>query len=289
MYRMNAVLLMMWFWISVVAADTAPAISAAQRDADGFLSHTISSSYQPGATRMRVLLPDALKNGDQDSPRLPVVYMLPVEARDERRYGDGLLEVRRHDLHNKHEVIFVAPSFAQLPWYADHLHDPNVRQEAHLVQAVVPLIEKTYPAIAEPRGRLLVGFSKSGWGAWTLLIRHPEVFGRAAAWDAPLVTMQFGKFQSGPIFGSEANYAEYDLRGLLREQVGALGKEPRLILLGKGPFAEDTAATHLLLTSLSIPHAYLDGPVRKHDWHSGWVSEAVELLLASPLRPAADP
>ena len=36
---------------------------------------------------------------------------------------------------------------------------------------------------------------------------------------------------------------------------------------------------HALLDELKIPHEYRDGPLRKHDWHSGWVSEAVELLL----------
>jgi enterochelin esterase-like enzyme len=267
------------------AADAAPAISAAQRDANGFLTHAISSPYQAGDTRIRVLLPDHL----DAEIRLPVVYVLPVEAGDGSHYGDGLREVQRHDLHNQRRVIFIAPTFTHLPWYADHSRDQGVRQESHLVNAVLPLVEKTYPTLSEPRGRLLLGFSKSGWGAWTLLLRHPEVFGRAAAWDAPLVTMKFGKFQSGPIFGSEENYLKYDVARLLRGRGASLGKEPRLVLLGKGSLADDTAATHALLETLTIPHAYLDGPQRKHDWHSGWVSEAVDLLLISPQRPAASP
>jgi hypothetical protein len=31
---------------------------------------------------------------------------------------------------------------------------------------------------------------------------------------------------------------------------------------------------------LKVAHEYRDGPARKHDWHSGWVKEAAELLLA---------
>ena len=286
MNSMNTLLLLSYVSSALLsAADAVPAISAVRRDTNGFLTHAISSPYQAGETRLRVLLPDHL----DAEIRLPVVYVLPVEAGDGSHYGDGLREVQRHDLHNQRRVIFVAPTFTQLPWYADHSCDQGVRQESHLVKAVVPLVEKTYPALSEPRGRLLLGFSKSGWGAWTLLLRHPEVFGRAAAWDAPLTTMQFGKFQSGPIFGSEENFLEYDVTRLLRARGASLGKEPRLILLGKGSFADDTAATHALLETLAVPHAYLDGPQRKHDWHSGWVSEAVDLLLASPLQPAADP
>jgi hypothetical protein len=29
-----------------------------------------------------------------------------------------------------------------------------------------------------------------------------------------------------------------------------------------------------------VAHEYKDGPERKHDWHSGWVAEAVEFLAA---------
>ena len=33
------------------------------------------------------------------------------------------------------------------------------------------------------------------------------------------------------------------------------------------------------MTKLKIEHDYRDGPARKHDWHSGWVAEAAELLF----------
>jgi S-formylglutathione hydrolase FrmB len=272
---MNSLVVLTSVCYALLAADVAPTLSAGMRDADGVLTHTISSPYQPGELRLRVLPPKDLKPGE----KLPVVYVLPVEAGKETKYGDGLREVVRQNLNTAHRAVFVAPDFAQLPWYADHPTDNDVRQESYFLQAVLPLVEKTYPTIAEPWGRLLLGFSKSGWGAWTLLLRHPEVFGRAAAWDAPLTTMRFGKFGSGPIFGTGENSAKVDVVQLLRERGKSLGREPRLILLGKGGFADDTAATHVLLDSLAIPHVYRDGPLRKHDWHSGWVREAVELLL----------
>jgi hypothetical protein len=273
---MNSLLVLTSIYCVLLGADAAPTLSAGTRDADGILTHTVSSPYQPGELRLRVLLPQDLKPDE----RLPVVYVLPVEAGTETKYGDGLREAVRQKLNTAHRAIFVAPDFAQLPWYADHPTDSAVRQESYFLQAVLPLVERNYPAIAEPRGRMLLGFSKSGWGAWTLLLRHPDVFGRAAAWDAPLTTMRFGKFGSGPIFGTKENFAKVDVGQLLRKRGKSLGREPRLILLGKGGFAEDTAATHVLLDSLAIPHLYRDGPLRKHNWHSGWVREAVELLLA---------
>ncbi len=111
-------------------------------------------------------------------------------------------EVKKLDLHNKIGVIFVVPTFSHLPWYADHPTKPEVRQETYFVKVVVPFIDKTYPVKAEAAGRLLLGFSKSGWGAWSLLLRHPDLFSKAAAWDAPLMMDKPGKYGSGDIFGA---------------------------------------------------------------------------------------
>jgi enterochelin esterase-like enzyme len=143
-------------------------------------------------------------------------------------------------------------------------------------------VEKTYPLAAEARGRLLLGFSKSGWGAWTLLLRHPRLFARAAAWDAPLSLDRPGPFGSGPIFGNDENFRRYQVTRLLDERASELVDDPRLILLGYGGFRADHRQLHALVDKLGISHVYRDGPKRNHDWHSGWVAEAVELLLADP-------
>lgn len=265
--------------LPALASEPKNNVSAATRDEQGFLIHRVQCDFQSQPTLIRVLLPDAPSN----SPR-PTIYVLPVEAGTEQRYGDGLVEIQRRDLHNQHSINFVAPTFAQLPWYADHPSDPGVRQESYVLQVVVPFIERTYPALAEPRGRLLLGFSKSGWGAWTLLMRHPDVFGRAAAWDAPLAMAEIGRYGSGPIFGTAENFREYEVFRLIERQAAILGQEKRLILLGRGGFAEDLAATQRRLDELKIPHVLRGGPQRKHDWHSGWVDEAVDLLIAPATR-----
>ncbi|MDZ4685149.1 MAG: alpha/beta hydrolase-fold protein [Planctomycetaceae bacterium] len=236
----------------------------------------IASPYQSGTSQLRVLLPTDLRPDE----RVPVIYVLPVEAGTENRYGDGLAEIQQQGLAAKHRVAFVAPTFSQLPWYADHPTDPLIRQETHLLKVVLPFIERTYPVRAERSGRLLLGFSKSGWGAWSLLLRHPDTFARAAAWDAPLMLDRPGKYGSGPIFGDDATFARYRVSDLVRQRAEPLRGEPRLILTGYGNFRDEHTRMHALLDELQIPHIERDGPSRKHDWHSGWVPEAVELLVA---------
>ncbi len=204
-----------------------------------------------------------------------IVYVLPVEAGRETKYGDGLLEVQKLGLHNKHRAIFVAPTFSALPWYADHPTDAKLRQETHFLKVVVPFIDKTYPV----EGRYLLGFSKSGWGAWSLLLRHPELFERAAAWDAPLLKEKPDQFGMGPIFGTQENFEQYQLTKLLAKQKNLLTEKTRLILTGYDNFRAHHEGMHKLLDELQIKHEYRDGPKVKHVWESGWVEEAVGLLL----------
>lgn len=251
-------------------------VSPAQRDEQGFLAHAVKSAYQGEPTDIRVLLPDTTDNGK----RYPVVYVLPVEGKRGARYGDGLQEVQKHDLHNKCQTIFVAPSFSHLPWYADHPTSPEIRQESYFLKVVVPFIDKTYPTSSQ---RYLLGFSKSGWGAWSLLLRHPDTFQRAAAWDAPLMMQQIGKYGTSSILGTQENFEKYRPTDLLKANANMLQSENRLILTGYGSFQEQHIQTHNLLENLKISHTYRDGPQRKHDWHSGWVPEAVELLLTKPI------
>jgi hypothetical protein len=257
-------------------ADAPPKISAAKVDGDGFLRHDIDSNHQAGTTAIRVLLPDAANRG----VRSRVLLVLPVEPGLEHHYGDGLAEVRRLEVHNRHQLICVEPTFAALPWYADHPTDSRLRQETYLLEVVLPFLKREYGVSAECDSWLLLGFSKSGWGAWSLLLRHPELFGRAAAWDAPMAMHWPSKFGSQPIFATEQNFERYEIFRLLKRESPRLHATARLGLFGYGNFREQHEQTHSLMQELGIAHVYRDGPQRKHDWSSGWIAEAVEFLVA---------
>jgi enterochelin esterase-like enzyme len=243
-------------------------------DADGVVHITITSSAQSKPVEVRILAPGALPVGEERR----FLYVLPVEKEGDSRYGDGLAEARRLGLHEKHGMVVVAPGFAELPWYADHPTNPKRRDESHLLEAVLPLVEKRYPS-KKPR-RFLLGFSKSGWGAWSLLLRHPEVFDAAAAWDAPLMKEKPDMFGMDGAFVTQQNFEGYWLTKLLREKAEALGGRKRLAHFGYGNFRDDHQRMQALLEELKIPVVYKDGPQRKHVWESGWVGEAAEALQA---------
>ncbi len=238
--------------------------------------HEIKSLRQEGSTSVRVLTPERI----QPEERLKALYVLPVEALDESRWGDPAREAKRWDISERHRLIVAIPTFSALPWYADHPQDAGIRQESYFLRDVVPLVDRLYPTEKGAEGRLLVGFSKSGWGAWSLLLRHPESFGKAAAWDAPLMQDSPDKYGMGPIFGTQANFEEYRISRLIRKRADVLRVRSRLVLTGYfESFREHHVAMHRLLGDLGVPHEYADGPKRQHHWESGWLPEAISLLL----------
>ncbi len=256
------------------APDASPAVSAGEKDATGMVVHTVQSPFQSGKTKIRVLLPDNLDK----TARYPVLYVLPVEPLDGRQWGDGLQEVQKHDLQNKYGAICVEPTFSAMPWYADHPTDAKIRQENYFLKVVVPFIDREYPTLAKKEGRLLLGFSKSGNGAFSLLLRHPELFGKAVAWDAPLMMERPDRYNMVEIFGTQENFEQYQIPALLRQAGPRLG-DGRLMHFGYGNFREHHQSAHRLMDNLGIVHQYRDGPQRAHGWHSGWLPEAVEMLF----------
>jgi hypothetical protein len=270
---------------SIALAETT--VSEPQTDEHGVITYTVESEFQYGPNPVRVVLP----NDFQRDGRYRVLYVLPVakgpdEERD--RWGDGLQAIRQGDVASKHQLICVLPVFDRLPWYGDNPLDAKIRQESYLLKVVLPLVERNYPVLAEPRGRLLLGFSKSGWGAIGLLLRHPDVFGRAAAWDAPLMMTSPGQYGSGIVLPTAKAFEPYAIPTLLEQHAGEFLSPPeRIILMGYGNFRQQTEQAEALLTKLGIAHEYRAGPQRAHHWTSGWVPEAVELLVKEDVGAAA--
>ena len=211
-----------------------------------WITHKLQSPHQRGETSVHVLLPADF----DDAKQYCVLYVLPVEAGDGKRWGNALAEVQKLRLATKHQLICAYPTFSDLPWYADHPTDEKLQQETYFLKDVLPLVEREYPALATREGRLLVGFSKSGWGAWSLLLRQPEMFAAAAAWDAPLMETSPNKYGMGPIFGSEENFQGYRIDELLTSRAKQLQGDPRLVLTGYDSFRKHSQKTHEFLTKL---------------------------------------
>ena len=220
---------------------------------------TVESPRQTTANFLRIARPR--KRSDR------TVLILPVTANISGQWGDGFYEALRLDWVKRYNVTIAAPSFSHLPWFADHPTNPKIAQESYLLQDILPRL---------PGRVLLLGFSKSGNGAVTLLLRHPERFAAAAAWDAPLMLDAPGKYGSGEIYGTAENFARYHVPTLLEGHAGS--KKLKLAISGYGNFQAEVAGAHERMAALDIAHSYDNGVKRVHHWSSGWMEPAMATL-----------
>jgi len=267
--------------LAMAAAIQAFAQAPVFKEQEGVWEFRVPSEYDGGDGVVHALLPDTLEPGKT----YPVMYILPVERKIDGTFGNGIQEARKADLANRFDIICVYPVFGKVPWYANHPTDPSIRQEDHLIKAVIPFVEKTWPVIQDKEARWLLGFSKSGWGAYNLLFRHPDVFGYAAAWDVPFMIDGEDPKDWGPmgikhVMGTkehfQANYVPTKLATAARDR---LTDKTRLVL-GLGKFwAGQTRKMDAHLTQLGIPHSYLTEYLGKHHWESGWFPPVAEELI----------
>ena len=222
-----------------------------------------------------------------------VVYILPTTVPKD---GQGVRVFQDLKIPNLYNVIVVTMAFDITPWYADNATDAKVRQESYIRDGVVAYIESKYSTLGTPEGRILIGFGKSGWGAFSLILRNPNFFGYAVSWDAPLMLDRFDPsddHQMEAVFGSQDQLNAYRPDLLVPQKKDAFKDKSRLVLGGGtlygtylSPRGDDqTAAFHQLLDANGIKHTYLSHIQAAHSWNSIWVKPALQALLANPVNP----
>jgi S-formylglutathione hydrolase FrmB len=258
-------------------------------DERGTWRHMVDSPFQTGPSLVEVLLPDHFDK----AKKYRVLYLLPVEVGEGIKFGDGMKVARALGLHNKYALIVVAPTFDVMPWFGNHATNPQCRQEDHMVKTVVPFIESHYPTIGTAEGRLLLGYSKSGWGALTLILRNPDVFGYAASWDAPLMFTenQCGVWGTLDNFGTAETMAQFLPSTLVRARAEPFKTRTRLVVAGLNKFGtlsdrrfpfdgpSHTEAFHELAESCGVQHLFNAGIKANHSWNPQWMQPVVAMLM----------
>ena len=252
-------------------------------DSHGIAYYPVRSAYQGYRQQIvRVLRPTHPRPGLEPS----TVYVLPVDPGVDTlssKWSDGIEQLRLLDAPNRFNMTLIAPSFAYVPWYSDHQRDPRRRMESFIVRDLVPFADKLSPS-GQLRHRYIIGFSKSGYGALTLILRHPDIFEAAAAWDFPAGMDNFSTFPDLSMnVADQANFNLYRISPLVAAHIPEFQNKDRLWISGdQGIFTPDMFKLHNQLTALSIPHTWVPGGYRHHDWSSGWLEGAVEYLAARP-------
>src|SRR5690625_3286442 len=106
-----------------------------------YLQYSVISGRQQFETIIRILEHDALD--EVANPR--VVYLLPSTPELSHRSGDGLDQALQNVLHNRHGMIFVAPTYSDWPWMTDLPDQPMLQQLMFFIEEIVPFIDSRYP------------------------------------------------------------------------------------------------------------------------------------------------
>jgi hypothetical protein len=282
--RRAGIVAVLCIWLALPVSAGALTTSNPQTDANGVVSYDAASTFNgPGVTTLRVLAPN---NPAQVAHRF--IYVLPVSpnAEDQDLFGDGLEELRALNVHNLYNAHLIAPSFRAEPWYADHDSNPDRRYETFLTQDLVPWVQANL-GVSGQEEHWVVGLSKSGFGAVTLLFRNPTVFTAVAAWDFPAEQPDTTDFAMIDNYGSEANFqSNYRLTGAFIAARKTPFQTARRLWLshdevtffGDPTFLEEVDAFAARLQTNGVQFLRTGGAQRTHSWTSGWLPEAVASL-----------
>jgi hypothetical protein len=288
-------LLCIWLALPAYGEEAGLTVSNQRTDNNGVIWYDAASSYNgPGTTTLRVLRPT---NPPSGMPHR-FLYVLPVrigvDLNDE--VGDGLEELRRSNVHNDYNADIIAPSFQSAPWYADHDFNPARRYESFMVRDLVPWVRANLSTTGQEE-HWLIGFSKSGFGALTLLFRNPTVFDAAVAWDVPTDQSNTGDNRMLENYGTESNF-QNNYR--LTADLISAWKEPfrtatRLWLSqdyvthhGIPTFRDQMVAFTRRLRDHDVQFMLGRRAKRTHTWGSGWLPPAVADLYRRRYPAAQD-
>ena len=127
--------------------------------------------------RYRVVLPASVKAGQ----RLPVIYLLHGGGGGFRDWTNDSDVARFADS----GVILVMPEGGS-SYYANAVDPPQDRYEDYIVSDIIADVESKFPAATARANRAIAGVSMGGFGAVKLALRHPNLFGFAAAMSSAI-------------------------------------------------------------------------------------------------------
>jgi len=279
------------------ANDPVPVVAAPQ--ARLLESMRLNSSLMNQAIKYSIYLPPDYYISNR---RYPVVYLLHGLGDNETSWVQFGEADRIADLGIKSgelpPMIIVMPN-AGTTWYINDYQN-KIRYEDMFVQELIPQIDSMFRTRTEREFRALSGLSMGGYGALTLAMHHPELFGTCAAMSAAVRTDEtfaaipderyntvYAPIFSGPVKGDERLTITWKRNSPITLARSAPEGDLRKVrwYLDCG---DDDALTvgnsmlHISLLDRKIPHEYRvrDGAHTWSYWRTG-LPDALKFIATS--------
>jgi S-formylglutathione hydrolase FrmB/cytochrome c2 len=212
------------------------------------------------------------------------LYALPVEnGLTGQSLGDGLDELESLNVENQYNATIIEPIFPMYSWYADNPNDATINYETFVADILPQWVDSHFSTTGDEQN-LLIGFSKSGYGAVDLLLKHPTVFAAAAAFDFPADMTTYNALGSSTAdeYGTQANFQNnYELdQSFVDTYKAPFTTQDRLWIAGGPLYSKDVADFNNLLTSQGVLDTFTTTQTGDtHSWTGGWVPSAVAGLF----------
>lgn len=161
-------------------------MSGGQLDTFSFYSSALQGNRlgDPAARDVIVYLPPGFAQGQ----RYPSIYMLPSHGRTNAYYvawnqWDERIQDRLDRLiltGVMPPVIVVLPDCWTRFGGSQYVDSTIGNYEQYVIYEVIPEVDKRYPTRTDAANRAVTGHSSGGYGAITLAMKHPDVFGAVA-------------------------------------------------------------------------------------------------------------
>lgn len=250
----------------------------------GIAIHHVDSEFQNGMQQIHVLSPDNYHCLDSD---MNVLYVLPVDKSGGSKSGYPLDVLYEMDAHNRYGMLIVFMTVQEEPWFADHPADRKIWQASYMHDFVVPFIDRNYRTVNKANGRFLMGFSKGGWGAYSMIFSRPDIYGFAAAWDAPFLADQL-IYEMNAVLGDAAQLALYRPDLAVQRLEREFRDRRRLVLAGENYFGKlvppavgtsHILEMHRMLHEAGIQHSYIEDIGCPHTFNCGWMDPVLSALM----------
>ena len=126
---------------------------------------------------------------------------------------------------------------------------------------------------------VLVGFSKSGLGAWNIARMIPDLVAGTIIFDAPVAGEIRLPYGSDPFYADDESW-KHDLPVQSAHAFHAgMPDRHSLVLISGECYHEEMCSLSSALSKNGAQHSFLPQPHLKHHWNSGWIEQGLKELL----------
>lgn len=199
-----------------------------------------------------------MKNARKSAGNLNLI-LLPATEPGDTKYGTTPDRVESHP-----DASIVQIHYPTMVWYNAAIRTEAIRQIRSLNAA--PFV--------------LVGFSKSGLGAWNIARTIPDLIAATIIFDAPAARMELPPWGTAPFYANDAAWQEDQPMNTIGRFKASMPETHRLVLISGASFHQEMCTLSQALSGANVNHSFLPRPSMKHHWQAGWIDEGLKALLA---------